>query len=105
MFRGARTYKELLEADEGIATNTLADRLQKLEKAGIVSARQDPVDGRRLIYKLTPKGIDLAPVLVELILWASRHEATPCPRPLLHKLQHNRASFLAEIRKKWRDSA
>src|ERR1700716_3630806 len=65
MLRGFRSYKEFLESHEKIATNILADRLRKLEAYGIISAKPDPSDGRKLIYSLTPKGIDLAPVLTE----------------------------------------
>src|SRR3981189_257579 len=63
MLRGFRSYKEFLESYEGIATNILADRLRKLIAHGIITSEPDPSDGRKLIYLLTPKGIDLAPVL------------------------------------------
>src|SRR6266436_293485 len=74
MLRGFRTYKEFLSSYERIATNILADRLRKLEAHGIITAKRDPSDGRRLIYVLTPKGIDLAPVLTEMVLWSAAHE-------------------------------
>jgi len=62
MLRGFRTFKEFLQSDEGIATNILADRLRNLEAHGIIRAKQDPSDRRKIIYFLTPKGKDLAPV-------------------------------------------
>src|SRR5215831_49494 len=74
MFRGRRTYKEFLEADEGIATNILASRLKSLTAHGIITTRPDSGDGRKVIYTLTKKGIDLAPILVSLVVWASRYE-------------------------------
>src|SRR5712671_6437258 len=74
MLRGYRTYKEFLQSYEGIATNILADRLRKLQAHGIITAQRDPADGRKLIYLLTLKGIDLAPVLTEMVLWAAAHE-------------------------------
>src|SRR5438477_4284605 len=70
MLRGSRTYKEFLESHERIATNILADRLRRLEDDGIISSHRDPNDGRKLIYLLTEKGIALAPVLTEMVLWA-----------------------------------
>jgi len=76
MLRGAGTFKEFLEGDEGIATNILADRLRRLSAYGIITTKSDPWDGRKVIYQLTPKGIDLAPVLTEMVLWASAHEDT-----------------------------
>src|SRR5208337_1658735 len=59
-----------------IATNILADRLHKLVACGIIATQPDPSDGRKLIYSLTAKGIDLAPVLTEMVLWAAGHENT-----------------------------
>src|SRR5450432_1561047 len=76
MLRGFRTYKEFMQCYEGIATNILVDRLRKLIAFGIITAEPDPSDGRKLIYSLTAKGIDLAPVLTEMVLWAAAHEDT-----------------------------
>src|ERR1039457_3531864 len=70
MLRGFRTYKEFMECYEGIATNILADRLRKLTAYGIIAPEPDASDGRKLIYRLTKKGIDLAPVLTEMVLCA-----------------------------------
>ena len=103
MIRGYRTYKEFLGSDERIATNILADRLQKLEACGIITPQQDPTDRRKLNYRLTKKGIDLAPVLTELVLWAARYEDTGAPSALIRKMQQNREQFLAEVRQCWRD--
>ena len=100
MLRGFRTYKEFLESYEGIATNILAVRLQKLIAHGIITGEQDPLDGRKLIYSLTPKGIDLAPVLTEMVLWAGAHEETE-NRPLVLQMQKDKEQFLAAIRHRW----
>jgi DNA-binding HxlR family transcriptional regulator len=100
MLRGFRTYKEFLECYEGIATNILADRLQKLLKHGIIATRSDPNDGRKVIYGLTPKGIDLAPVLTEMVLWAAAHEDTG-NQPLVRLMREDKKKFLAEIRQRW----
>lgn len=104
MFRGFRTYKELLESEEGIATNILADRLQRLEACGIISISHEATDRRKLIYRLTEKGINLAPVLVELILWGARHEQTAAPRALIRKMQKQREEFLVDLRRRWEDA-
>jgi DNA-binding HxlR family transcriptional regulator len=106
MVRGLHTFKDFLESGEGIATNMLADRLRRLEAAGIVTAEPEQADGRRVNYRLTEKGIDLAPVLLELLLWGARHERTAAPCNLMAHLQKNRADVLAEVRRRWeqRDS-
>jgi DNA-binding HxlR family transcriptional regulator len=100
MLRGFHSYKEFLESYEGIATNILADRLRTLEAHGIINAKQDPSDGRKLIYSLTAKGIDLAPVLTEMVLWAAAHEETG-NQALARLMQKDKQQFLAEIRQRW----
>jgi DNA-binding HxlR family transcriptional regulator len=103
MVRGFRTFKEFQESGEGIATNILSDRLQRLEAAGIITAETDQTDGRRVNYRLTEKGIDLAPVLLELLIWGARHEETGAPCALILNMEKNRARVLSEVRRRWRD--
>jgi DNA-binding HxlR family transcriptional regulator len=103
MLRGSRTYKEFLQGYEGIATNILADRLRKLVAHGIVSTQPDPSDGRKLIYLLTEKGINLAPVLTEMVLWAAGHEETG-NQALIRQMRADKEKFLAELRQRWEDS-
>ena len=100
MLRGFRTFKEFLTSYEGIATNILADRLRKLEAYGIITAHPDASDGRKLLYALTPKGIDLAPVLTEMVLWAAAHEKTE-NQALVRIMQKDKEKFMAEIRHRW----
>ena len=100
MLRGSGTYKEFLECDEGIATNILADRLRKLVAYGIITAEPDPSDGRKQIYLLTGKGIDLAPVLTEMVLWAAGHEDTG-NQALVRQMRKDKEKFLAAIRQRW----
>ena len=106
MVRGYRTFKEFQESGEGIATNILADRLQKLEQAGIITVEPDATDARRVNYRLTEKGIDLAPVLFELLVWGARHEDTAAPCAFIARMEKNRDAVLAEVRRRWqqRDS-
>ena len=100
MLRGFRTYKEFLESYERIATNILADRLRTLIAHGIIASEQDPSDGRKLIYKLTAKGIDLAPVLTEMVLWAAGYEDTE-NQALVRLMQADKKKFLAGVRERW----
>ena len=100
MLRGFRTFKEFLGSYERIATNILADRLRKLEGHGIITTELDPSDGRKLIYSLTEKGIDLAPVLTEMVLWAAAHEKT-ANQALVRQMRMNKQQFLAGIRDRW----
>jgi len=100
MLLGRRTFKEFLGSYERPATNVMADRLRRLAAYGIIRTERDPTDGRKLIYQLTPKGIDLAPVLTELVLWAGRHEKTE-NRALIRLMQKDKEKFLAQIRQRW----
>jgi DNA-binding HxlR family transcriptional regulator len=102
MVGGSRTYKEFLSSDEKIATNILANRLRKLISNGIITTEPDPSDGRKQIYLLTEKGIDLAPVLTEMVLWAAGHEDTG-NQALVRLMQKDKAQFLAAVRKRWAD--
>jgi DNA-binding HxlR family transcriptional regulator len=103
MLRGFRTYKEFLGSYERIATNILADRLQRLINHGIITAKSDPLDGRRLIYSLTPKGIDLAPVLTEMVLWAAGHEDTE-NQALVRQMRKDKEQFISVIRQRWAET-
>jgi DNA-binding HxlR family transcriptional regulator len=103
MVRGLRTFKEFQESGEGIATNILADRLRNLAAAGIITAERQESDGRRLNYRLTEKGIDLAPVLLELLIWGARHEETGAPCAVIDDMEKNRETVIAETRRRWRE--
>ena len=100
MLRDARTFKQLAACAEGIATNVLTDRLRKLQRDGIVAARSDPTDRRKRAYVLTDKGIDLAPVMAELVLWAARHERTG-NQELILQLQRDKQRMIDHVRARW----
>jgi len=100
MLRGSRTFKEFLNSHEKIATNILADRLRKLVAYGIITTERDPSDGRKLIYLLTPKGIDLSPVLTEMVLWAAAHEDTG-NQALVREMKKDKQGFIAAVRQRW----
>lgn len=100
MIRDFHTFNEFLNSDEKIASNILADRLRRLETYGIIAAEPDPADGRKSVYSLTRKGIDLAPVLTEMVLWASRHEETG-NQPLVHQMRTGKEQLIASVRQRW----
>lgn len=106
MVRGFRTFKEFQESGERIATNILADRLRRLEAAEIITTEVEKTDARRVNYRLTEKGIDLAPVLLDLLIWGARHEKTAAPCAVTEEMEKNREKILAEVRRRWleRDS-
>lgn len=101
MVRGYRTFREFQHSGEGIATNILAGRLEKLELRGILTREPAAGDGRSTHYRLTAKGIALAPVLFELLIWGARHEKTGAPCSLIGEMERNRAAVLAETYRRW----
>jgi len=72
VFWGKRTYGEFLRSDEGIATNILASRLQQLVDNGIFERTPAATDRRRDVYSLTEKGMELIPLLVEIVSWSGK---------------------------------
>jgi len=103
MVRAFHTFKQFQESDEKIATNILTDRLRKLVAAGIITAEPEKSDGRKVNYRLTEKGIDLAPVVLDLLIWGTRHEETGAPNAVVEKMAANREEVLAEVRRRWRE--
>jgi DNA-binding HxlR family transcriptional regulator len=103
MVRGFSTFRQFQTSGEGIATNILSDRLHALQCSGIITAETDNGDARRVNYRLTAKGIDLAPVLLELLIWGARHEQTGVPSAVLKHMACNREKLLAEVRRRWQD--
>jgi DNA-binding HxlR family transcriptional regulator len=103
MVRGYQTFKEFQESGEGIATNILSDRLRNLEENGMITAESAQGDGRRVNYRLTEKGIDLAPVLLEMLVWGAKHEDAGASCAAIEKMAKNREQVLAEVRRRWRE--
>jgi DNA-binding HxlR family transcriptional regulator len=101
MVRGCRTFGEFLQAGEGIATNVLADRLKRLQAHGLITAEAVAGDRRAVAYRLTEKGIALAPVLLELLIWCGRHEKTGAPAEFIGHLETNREAVLKEAARRW----
>lgn len=68
-----KTYKEMIGSDEGIATNLLSTRLKMLESIDVITKRKLPKNKKENIYLLTEKGIDLAPLILEIVIWSDKH--------------------------------
>lgn len=100
VMHGKTTYGEFLASDEGIATNVLADRLKHLEAEGILGKSRDPENRRRIIYKLTDKGWELAPMILDMIVWSAKYDPeTKVRQPMLDKIADDREEFISEIRR------
>src|SRR3954471_23613538 len=67
--RGACRYTDLRNGLPGIATNLLADRLRDLERAGVGEGEGAPAPIAATLFRLTPRGEQLRPVLDDLMRW------------------------------------
>jgi DNA-binding HxlR family transcriptional regulator len=102
MFFGKRYYNEFLSSAECISTNILAERLTMLEKEKIIKKAKDPLHKQKLIYSLTEKGIDLAPVIINIGLWSEKYakKLNPGRDIILGSARNNYEKGLAQLRKK-----
>lgn len=99
MFKGKRHYNEFLEAGEKVSTSVLGERLKKLEENDIISKSADPVKKSRIRYSLTQKGIDLLPILLEMIIWGGEKDIlTESPKEFMDKAINSKEHLLKEIR-------
>ena len=73
LLRGRNTYGQLAATDEGIPTNILADRLKKMEDAGLIEAKPYQERPVRYRYALTAKGGELSEVLTAVARWGKKH--------------------------------
>jgi len=73
LLRGNLTYGELQNSFEGIPTNILADRLKKLEEAGVIAKSAYQLHPVRYTYALTEKGKGLGEVLLAIVKWGKKH--------------------------------
>jgi DNA-binding HxlR family transcriptional regulator len=98
MFQGKNTYGEFLDSEEKIATNILADRLSMLERSGLIVSKNDSERKTRFLYALTDKGIDLVPVMLEIVLWSARYDKkTGAPKDFVARIKNERQVFINEV--------
>lgn len=95
MFAKQCTYGDFLKSDEKIATNILASRLQTLEENEIISKSDHPDSKAKVLYKLTQKGIDLLPLMIEINLWAEKYYDLPADRKaMLKEVKKDKEKFI-----------
>ncbi len=98
VFDQKRFYRDFLSSKEGMATNILSDRLKRLEEIGIVKSRVFEEKKTMKEYKLTQKGMDLIPVLLETIAWSAKHQkGLNIPENFLKKMKKNREKLISKV--------
>ena len=99
LFKQKSRYGQFAESEEKISTNILADRLAKLEVAGLVTRQSDPENARQVIYALTPRALDLAPMLIEMILWSAKYDPhSAADRTFVRKAKNNRERLVRDVK-------
>lgn len=99
LMKGYQTFGEFLGSKEKIATNVLTDRLRQLEEADIVSKTRDPDNRRKYRYRLTEKGADLTPIILEMIRWSAKYDNnTIVTDEVLARIENDRDDFAKQLR-------
>lgn len=98
IFKNKSYYGEFLDSEEKISTNILANRLSLLENEHIIRKAKDPANSAKYIYSLTEKGVELLPILLELIRWGAKHDSdTDAPDAFIEQLEADREGLISEI--------
>jgi DNA-binding HxlR family transcriptional regulator len=74
LFAGERRFDAIAQ-NTGAASNILADRLARMAETGLLTRRDDPDDGRRVVYALTEMGLATFPILMALMAFGDEHLA------------------------------
>jgi DNA-binding HxlR family transcriptional regulator len=99
MFKDKSSYRDFLDGGEGISTNILADRLERLEDAGIITKDVIHTQDARTRYRLTDKGLDLMPMLLEMIAWSAKHDPkTAAAKDFVRRVRTDRDGLARELR-------
>ena len=97
MFTQRRTYSDFLGAEEGMATNILADRLARLQHAGLIKRSGR---GKGAQYGLTTRGLDLLPAMLQFIAWSARYDRrTAVPKGFAALIRKDPVGMAADLRR------
>lgn len=98
MLHKTRTYGDFTKSAEKIATNILANRLQVLEENGIIIKSPYPDNKVKGLYKLSQKGVDLIPAVIEIALWGGKYLSNSGEdSPFLKEVKKNKTKFLKNM--------
>ena len=100
MFFKKGTYNDFLKSAEGIATNILASRLKALEENGVIEKLEHPDSRAKILYRLTQKGIDLLPILMEVYIWSDKYFTMPADlKATIQEAKKDKDKFVRQIMK------
>lgn len=97
MFYHRTRFKDFAP-QERIATNILTNRLNRLEKAGLINKRQDPKLKNQNIYSVTEQGRELLPTLIEMTLWGLQYDPkTLASEEYIQRLKSEKRQLALEV--------
>jgi DNA-binding HxlR family transcriptional regulator len=100
MFGNKCTYNDFLKSGEGIATNILASRLKGLEENGVIEKSAHPDSKAKILYKLTQKGIDLLPIIMEIYIWSDTYLTIPANlKATIKEAKKDKDKFVKQVTK------
>ncbi|MCU7842442.1 MAG: helix-turn-helix transcriptional regulator [Candidatus Thiodiazotropha sp. (ex Monitilora ramsayi)] len=98
IFFNKHSYSEFLNSPEKMATNILSSRLEKLEKGGLIAKHVDMNDKRKKIYVLTQLGKDMLPIMLEMVIWSSKHDPNiNTPEQLIKRAKNDRENLINDL--------
>lgn len=98
-------YGDFLESGEGISTNILADRLAFLESQKLITKQVDKENKSKFIYAVTEKGLDLFPVMMEIILWSFKYDKdTAVTAEYAARIRADKEAYIREMMESFRDN-
>lgn len=100
MFTNKCTYNDFIKSAEGIATNILATRLKSLEENSIIEKLEHPDSKAKKLYKLTEKGIELLPIIVEVYIWSDKYYEMPADlKATIKEAKKDKDKFVKQVTK------
>jgi DNA-binding HxlR family transcriptional regulator len=98
IFYKKSTYNDFLKSEEGIATNILASRLKALEENGVIEKLAHPDSKAKVLYRLTQKGIDLLPIIMEVYIWSEKHYPMPADlKAKIKEVKKDKDKFVKQV--------
>lgn len=98
LFGNKNTYNDFLKSEEGIATNILAARLKALEENGILEKTAHPDSKAKFLYRLTQKGIDLLPIIMEIYIWSDKYLTIPSDiKSVIKEAKKDKDKFIKQV--------
>ncbi|MCU7844238.1 MAG: helix-turn-helix transcriptional regulator [Candidatus Thiodiazotropha sp. (ex Monitilora ramsayi)] len=98
VFFNKHSYSEFLNSPEKMATNILSSRLERLENDGLIAKKVDVEDKRKNVYTLTQLGRDMLPIMLEMMIWSSKHDPnTNAPEQLIKRAKNDRENLINDL--------